>query len=362
MEFLKKLFSKKALILNIKIFSGIATVYLLTAFALIYWPKPEPFSGSLMTEDVWTTVGASESSETSHETAAKDFEVQTRDGISLKASRYGHSDSSVIIYMHGVASDRSSIERSARLLHDVTDAEVIIYDHRGHGDSGGNRHDVEYIGQYEDDLRDMIMALKKQAPNRKIIIAGHSMGGGIAMRYALKEDFPPPDAYLLIAPNFGEGPTQRKGEEVDETFPEGMPVFFEFDVKRMIGQIMLSSVGLSFMDHLPIMYFNHWPDMLAYSYRAVLSAQPIRPNTADKALQAVKVPLLVVVGRNDEQFIAENFSSFVSANSDGKTEVIDDANHSSILTSAGGFAAIRDWYKGLPLLDNSPSPSNSEAK
>lgn len=349
MAFIKKLFSKKALILNIKIFGGITAGYLLLAFILIYWPKPEPFSDARITEDAWTAAQVSETNDNTNKAKPVDFVMQTEGGISLKASRYGQSDTTVIIYMHGIATDRNDLHRSAMLLQDATHAEVITYDHRGHGDSGGNRHDVEYIGQYEDDLRDIILVLKEQVPDRNVIVAGHSMGGGVAMRYALKKDVPSPDAYLLFAPNFGEGPTQRTGEDEDETVSEDMSEFVEFDVKRMIGQIMLNSIGVSFMDHLPIMYFNHWPDMLSYSYRAVLSAQPIRPNTSDKALQAVNVPLLVVIGSDDEQFIAENYPPFVGENSGGRVTVIDGATHTSILTAQAGFEAISNWYWGLPL-------------
>lgn len=348
MKFLSKRFLKKALIRSTQIFAGIIICYLLLAFGLIYWPKPEPFETTRMTEEVWVTVQASKAEDfaagIADQAEANNFEVQARDSTLLKATRYGQSDVAIIVYMHGAASNRYEMRGSAVLLQAATGAEVVIYDHRGHGESGGERTDVKYIGQYEDDLMDMITTLQKQSPNRKLIIAGHSMGGGIAMRYALKNSYPSPDAYLLISPSFGEGPTQKKGA-LREAIPEGRPVFVEFNVKRMIGQAMLNSIGAHFMDHKSILYFNYRPDILAYSYRAVMSGQPTRPKTSDKALQAVNVPLLVIVGRNDKLFIVENFESFVSANSEGRTVVVDDESHNSILTSADAIAAIRDWYR-----------------
>jgi hypothetical protein len=141
--------------------------------------------------------------------------------------------------------------------------------------------------------------------------------------------------------------TQRTGKEQDATPTEESAAFVEFDTKRMIGQIMLNSIGVHWLDHKPIMYFNHPTDITAYSYRAVLSAQPIRPQTSDIALQAITSPLLVIVGQNDELFKADKFTGFISANSQGKTIIIDAETHNGILTSEPAFSAVHDWYTDM---------------
>ena len=65
-------------------------------------------------------------------------------------------------------------------------------------------------------------------------------------------------------------------------------------MRRPIGIIMLGTVGIHALDDLPVLYFNRSPERLDYSYRAVMSAQPIRPETSDIALQAVRSPMLVL--------------------------------------------------------------------
>jgi alpha-beta hydrolase superfamily lysophospholipase len=117
------------------------------------------------------------------------------------------------------------------LLRKAADAEVISLDLRGHGQSSGRPGDVDYVGQYTDDLADVIKKVKHERPDDKIILAGHSMGGGIILRYVQRQELPRADAYLLFAPSLGHNaPTLRtSGQEnsnADEpflkkyTFPE----------------------------------------------------------------------------------------------------------------------------------------------
>lgn len=174
------------------------------------------------------------------------------------------------------------------------------------------------------------------------------MGGGVAMRYALKPDAPVPDAYLLLAPNFGEGPTQRSGDDMDKEAAEEASSFVQFDVRRMIGIIMLNSVAIHALDSLPILYFNSAEQVIEYSYRAVMSAQPIRPKTSDIALQAVSSPLLVIVGSDDEVFEAVNFESFVSENSDGETIILPGLTHAGVLNDPASYVVVADWYNSFP--------------
>jgi alpha-beta hydrolase superfamily lysophospholipase len=47
--------------------------------------------------------------------------------------------------------------------------------------------DVHCIDQYATDVADVILAPKKEKSMQKIILSSHSMGGGIALRYAQNE-------------------------------------------------------------------------------------------------------------------------------------------------------------------------------
>ncbi len=86
--------------------------------------------------------------------------------------------------------------KTAGLLQEATQAEVYAIDLRGHGQSEGNSGDVDYINQYVNDLADIIRTICKEKPNGKISIAGHSMGGGVALRYAMEKQYEQPDGFL----------------------------------------------------------------------------------------------------------------------------------------------------------------------
>ncbi len=60
-------------------------------------------------------------------------------------------------------------------------------DHRGHGQSGGKRGHIRSFDQYILDLRQMLAIAEKDKPEtRKCFLLGHSMGGLMALNYALK--------------------------------------------------------------------------------------------------------------------------------------------------------------------------------
>jgi len=126
--------------------------------------------------------------------------ITVRDDKKIFAYRFANQSDNTIILIHGVGSNAYMYNRTAGLLQEATQAEVYAIDLRGHGQSEGNCGDVDYINQYVDDLADIIKTIRKEKPNGKIIIAGHSMGGGIALRYAIEKQYQQPDGFLLFAP------------------------------------------------------------------------------------------------------------------------------------------------------------------
>ena len=283
---MKRLFTQKALIRSLQVFAGIAAIYFAIALALVFWPAPEPFAGPGIAEANSPIETPDSGFEPTAPTGVEEISIEARDGESIFARRYAGESSTSIILMHGIANDSSAFE-----------------------------------------------------PAQRVIVAGHSMGGGVAMRYALKDGAPVPDAYLLFAPNFGEGPTQRSPEDGEDT-----SAFVHFDVRRMIGIIMLNTVAIHALDDLPILYFNIATQRMDYSYRAVMSAQPIRPETSDIALQAVQSPLLVIVGADDEVFEVGQFEPFISANSDGETVILPGLTHDGIVNDAATYEVVLEWY------------------
>jgi alpha-beta hydrolase superfamily lysophospholipase len=301
-------------------------LYFGSALVMAFWPEPVFTAGPL------PAAGA----------AASDFTPQQytmRDGETLFARRYPANSDTTLLLLHGVTLDSAAFNMSARMLQQASGAEVIALDLRGHGQSGGTEGHVAYIGQYEDDVADVIAAIQAEKPDGRLILAGHSMGGGIALRIAQLTDAPPVDGYVLIAPHLGtEAPTMP---EPNPATAEAAAAYSQLHVPRLIGLIMLNRVGITALNHLDTLYLNlTGAATRTYSFGAMVNSSP-QDHAA--ALTAVAAPMLVVVGSRDEAFVADRFPATVSQYSDGEVHVIDGANHNSILESAAAMTIIENW-------------------
>jgi alpha-beta hydrolase superfamily lysophospholipase len=62
---------------------------------------------------------------------------------------------------------------------------LFAHDHRGHGKTEGKRGHVERFGQFVDDLHSVVNKAHDAYPGKKVFLYGHSLGGLIALTYAL---------------------------------------------------------------------------------------------------------------------------------------------------------------------------------
>ena len=113
--------------------------------------------------------------------------LKSSDGLSL-FSRSWLPDSSplaTLAIVHGLG------EHSERYNH-VGDYfakrgyAVFAIDLRGHGRSEGRRGHINHFDEYLDDAQSLVDYTQSQAPNLPLFLLGHSMGGLIALTYALK--------------------------------------------------------------------------------------------------------------------------------------------------------------------------------
>lgn len=63
---------------------------------------------------------------------------------------------------------------------------VWAADHRGHGRSGGRRGDCRGVNGFVDDLRLLHQTARAAAPGAPVFLIGHSLGGLIALAYAVR--------------------------------------------------------------------------------------------------------------------------------------------------------------------------------
>lgn len=108
------------------------------------------------------------------------FTVVTRDGVHVCGVHLNRDHSTLLIYCHGFLSGKNflHIQRWVDLL--AQDVDVIAFDFRGHGESGGasTLSDSEVL-----DL-EAVVQYAQRFGYQHIVLMGSSMGGAVVIRYA----------------------------------------------------------------------------------------------------------------------------------------------------------------------------------
>jgi pimeloyl-ACP methyl ester carboxylesterase len=110
---------------------------------------------------------------------------------------------------------------------------------------------------------------------------------------------------------------------------------------------MLNNLGIRMLNGLPVLFFNlpeAYNDKLqvpSYSFRMTMNFDS---KNYKEEIEQIDIPCLVLVGKQDESFYPEQFPiAFEPAKKFVKTEVLDSANHLSLVSNQETFVKIKDW-------------------
>ncbi|QFT59718.1 Alpha/beta hydrolase family protein [Sulfitobacter sp. THAF37] len=267
-----------------------------------------------------------------------------RDGFEMQLRSYdsGREGAPLLVLVHGSGWHGLQFDRLARRL--SARADVLVPDLRGHGAEPGRRGDLDYIGQFEDDLADLIAARRR--PGQKIVLGGHSSGGGLVVRFAGGPHGQMLDGAVLLAPFLKHDAPPTRPNSGGWAQPL---------TRRLIGLSMLNAAGISALNHLAVIQFNIPQEVLdgplgrtattAYSYRLNTSYAPRGDYLADvKALP----PFLLVAGTADEAFDAAAYQPTMETATDrGRYLLVPDIGHLDIVDAPETAAAIEDFLDAL---------------
>ena len=265
-----------------------------------------------------------------------------RDGVALNYRYYSAQANKVLILLHGSGWHSQYFMPMATEISSENLAHVYTPDLRGHGIDPIKRGDIAYTNQLEDDLSDFIQMIKKKHPNARLIIGGHSSGGGFAIRFAGSKYGKVADAYMLLSPYLKyNAPTMQvnSGGWASTHMP------------RIIGLSMLNKVGISWFDYLPVIDFNmpeafrNGSETLTYSHRLNTG---FAPRDYQKDLCAMKQKLLVLVGTSDESFVAEAFLPEISTyKKDVEGTLLEGVTHMGVVVGKEARPFIKEWIMAL---------------
>jgi pimeloyl-ACP methyl ester carboxylesterase len=267
-----------------------------------------------------------------------------RDGEELAYRYYDSTAQRILIFIHGSSYHGGGYHALAAFLSLNGVARVVLPNLRGHYQSGRRRGDVDYIGQLEDDLADLIKFLRGEGHSGPIVLGGHSSGGGLAIRFAGGAYRGAVASFLLLSPIIPTSPAVRGGTA---------GAWASLHLRRLYGLLLLNAIGIHGFDALPIVEFNkpakYWDgtETLAYSYRLNMSYHPRYKYQAD--LAALGEQALVLIGANDEAIDPQALHAvFAQSAPQAQLRILPQVSHLGISSEPSSLAAIADWLRGLP--------------
>jgi alpha-beta hydrolase superfamily lysophospholipase len=212
------------------------------------------------------------------------------------------------------------------------DVHVYVPDMRGHG-SSGEKGDIAYIGQLEDDLEDFIHEVLKE--RQDLTLVGFSSGGGFALRFAASDKQNYFDRYILLAPFISyNAPTTRpeNGKWASASIP------------RIMGISLMGAMGEKYFGHLPVLAFGVDPQnsehqTTFYSYRLSKNFGAHYDYKID--MKNAQKPIAVLVGKGDElMYPQEYLPLFAKWQPHAEITIVPDVGHISLITDENGMIAI----------------------
>ncbi len=259
---------------------------------------------------------------------------QARDGARLAYRSYPAVKAKQrVVLIHGSSAGGSSMHALAAYCQQ-REMDVYVPDMRGHGESG-HKGDIAYIGQLEDDLEDFVNQLFKGEKNPTLV--GFSAGGGFVLRFAASSRQKLFDRYIALAPFIRyDAPTTRpnNGEWARASVP------------RILAITLSGPAGRKWLGHLPVIAFGIDPETAkyrtaTYSYR-LWSNFALHYNYPED-LKAIKQPLTVMVGENDELFYPQKFLSvFARTQPHADIQIVPSVGHITLISEPIGMAAVAD--------------------
>ena len=266
---------------------------------------------------------------------------RAQDGTALPLRHYPADSELSLLLVHGSGYHSRYLGTLATRLAQSGAARVYTPDLRGHGAAPVRRGDIDYIDQLEDDLAALADHVRSLHPGTRIVVGGHSSGGGLALRFAGSRHGDRAAAYLLLAPYLGhDAPTTRKNSGG----------WARPRISTLVALSILNGFGIKALNGRTAITFDmpeavrDGSETLAYSFRLNTGYAP-RGYAAD--LAAVRVPLLGLIGAEDEASDAQQLAPTLAACSSAEVEVLPGVGHLDLPSASATDLRIRGWLAGL---------------
>ena len=274
--------------------------------------------------------------------------ITVRD-VSLFAKIVGHGYP--LVLMHGgPGADLYTLMSFKPLAKQFT---LVFYDHRCNGRSTG----AEVTSMTMENLTADADALRQALGFEKWAVLGHSFGGSVALEYALR--YPTSLSHLLLVNSGGD--YRWAAEKSSELLAKRgfSPEIVELARRHLNGQFEpdkmfsnLMKLGKAYNPHTGL---RQMPHMLFYGLQSKLQpeatifgeTQVLKDWTVMDRLGEIKVPTLVMAGREDFIYPPEHQQELAAGIPNARLVLIDRAGHNPHdEQTAETLAAIRSFLAG----------------
>lgn len=265
------------------------------------------------------------------------------DGCKLAFRHYGgYGDATtIVVLIHGSAGYGDQLHALASGIAASGDAQVYTLDMRGHGLSGGEAgHAVHHVEQPCEDIAQFIGFLERKTPSARIILGGHSAGGGLVLRFCRGPAGGRISACLFLAPYLGIGsPTIR-------------PLFggwVKVRVSRLRAVTLASVLGITQFNNSTVVSFdltacsNRQSYTPSWSFNTLLAMGPGCWAPHAMGIDSTKA-VLVVAGNRDECFYADAYrEAFQAIAPQAEVRTVENIGHWDVLVDPNVIAITNGW-------------------
>ena len=267
-------------------------------------------------------------------------------GISLNMKRIGRG--APLVLMHGgPGADLYTMMSFKPLADQFT---LIFYDHRCNGRSEG----AELSSLYWENLTADADALREKLGYEKWAVLGHSFGGYVALEYALR--YPDRLSHLVLVDTGGDSRWAQENAPKVLAQRGYSPELVDLARNFLNGQIKpeemfpdLMKLGEAYTYHVSPWQIPHMvltglqtklrPEALIYAAPRFLKDWSVMDR-----LHEIKVPTLILAGREDFQFPPEHQQELAAGIPNSRLVIIDRAGHNVQDEQPGEVQrAIRDF-------------------
>ena len=208
---------------------------------------------------------------------------------------------------------------------------VISVDIPGHGGSGvaGDTHTMEFIAE-------AVRAVIDDAGEKKVLLAGHSMGGYAALAFAEKYPWMLAGYVLFHSHPFADSPEGiiKRKREIEVVMAGKKNIMYPANISMMFAENNLKSMSAALAKLRKLASGNPAGGIIALLNG--MMARPLRSAVIERG----EVPLLWILGRSDRYFTPETAVRDIKIPPNARIVILEKSGHLGFIEEPGLSAEL----------------------